>query len=408
MAAVRFSAGRIERHVRTALVSLQIGIAVALLCTSGTLLKSLDAVLSMTPGFAADHVLTMQMMLPPAIYPDVQSRAAVVKRMLESVGQVPGVVAVGTTQSTFLPNSSMFTMMYVDGIHLEAADRSHIRHITPGYFDALKVPVLEGRAIDMRDQSGAPLVCLVSDAFARKYFPNRSAVGQRVRRAGATVNWMTIVGVVSDVRDVGLVTDPGPLLYVPYLQLNTPTARVSLVARTAGDPTPMAGAIRQAIWRVDRNQPMDRVASLDNVLLEGASAERFRTWLVAQFAIAGVLLAIVGVYAMTSASVTARTWEASLRLALGARPWSVASAVVRDAAGQVAAGVVLGLGTFYLLRRLIATLLFQTAALDLSVMLAAAIGLSMLALAAAAWQARRLAAVSPALGLRGPDARSAE
>jgi ABC-type antimicrobial peptide transport system permease subunit len=140
------------------------------------------------------------------------------------------------------------------------------------------------------------------------------------------------------------------------------------------------------------------------VLLEGASAERFRTWLVALFAIAGVLLAIVGVYATTSASVTARTWEASLRLALGARPWTVASVIVRDAAGQVAAGVALGLGAFYLVRRLIATLLFQTAALDPAVMIAAAIGLSVLALAAAAWQARRLAAVSPALGLRGQDA----
>ena len=402
MAAVRFGAGPWERRVRSALVSLQIALAIALLCASGTLVKSLDAVLAVAPGFASDHVLTMQMALPPAIYPDAPARAGFVERMLQSVEQVQGVLSVGTTQSTFLPQQSMFTQLHVEGIHVETPDRSHIRHITPGYFAALRVPILEGRPIDARDRAASPLVCMVSEAFARKYFPGRSALGHRVRRAGATPVWMTIIGVAGDVRDNGLTIDPGPVLYVPYLQLNTATARVSLVARTAGDPTRVAGAIRQAIWQVDRNQPIDRVAPLESILREGASAERFRTWLVAQFAFAGVLLAIVGVYAMTSASVAARTWEASIRLALGARPWTVASGIVRDTSIQVLVGVALGLGSFYLLRSLIASLLFRTSAFDVTVIASAVGVLTLLALSAAAWQARRLTATSPALGLRQP------
>jgi hypothetical protein len=213
---------------------------------------------------------------------------------------------------------------------------------------------------------------------------------------------MTIVGIASDVRDNGLVFEPGPLLYVPYLQVNTPTARVSLVARTAGDPTQLTREIRQAIWQVDRNQPIDRVASLKSVLLEGASAERFRTLLVAQFAIAGLLLAIVGVFAMTSASVTARTWEASVRMALGARPWQVASSILRETSGQVTVGVALGLGAFYLSRSVLGSLLFRTSALDVSVILGGVSALTLLSFSAALWQARRLMSVSPSLGLRSP------
>jgi putative ABC transport system permease protein len=406
LAGARFSAGRAERRVRASLVSAQIGIAVALLCTSGALIRSLTAVLAVPPGYSADRVLTMQMMLPPALYPDAPARAQFVERMLERVRQVPGVAAAGTTQSTFLPGQGMSTFMLVENIHVENADRSAIRHITPGYFSALDVPILEGRAIDMRDRIGTHPVCMVSASFARKYFPNGGAVGRRVRRAGANVVWMEIVGVARDVRDIGLMTDPPPMLYVPYLQNNTATARVSLVAKTQGDPARFVASVRQAIRDVDPNQPISRVAPLDDVLLEGASAERFRALLVALFAGAGVLLAIVGIYAMTAASVTARTWEASLRVALGARPWQIAIGVIRDAAVQVSAGAVLGLAAFWSMRRLISGLLFQTSATDSMVLLASVGGLATLALFAAAIQARRLAGVSPAIGLRGPEAVS--
>ncbi len=163
----------------------------------------------------------------------------------------------------------------------------------------------------------------------------------------------------------------------------------------------MTNSIRQAIWEVDRNQPIDRIASLEHVFSEGASAERFRTLLVGLFAVVGFVLAIVGVYAVTSAYVTARTWEASIRLALGARPLSVAGNLLRDASLPIGIGVALGIGAFVLFARLLAQLLFQTSATDPSVIVAAAGALTVCALAAAAWQSRRLAAVSPALGLRG-------
>ena len=215
------------------------------------------------------------------------------------------------------------------------------------------------------------------------------------------IQWMTIVGVAGDVRDEGLVTDPGPVLYVPYLQDNTPTARVSLVARTQGDPTQLARSVREAIWEIDRNQPIDRVASLEDVFLEGASAERFQTLLVGLFAITGLTLAIIGVYAVTAASVSARTWEAALRLALGARPWSLTARIVREASVQIVTGVAIGVIALYLLGRPLSGLLFETSPADPSIIVGAALTMIVLALLAAGWQSRRLAKVSPAVGLRG-------
>jgi ABC-type antimicrobial peptide transport system permease subunit len=244
---------------------------------------------------------------------------------------------------------------------------------------------------------------MVSESFAKKYFPRGDAVGSRVRRNGP-VRWLTIVGVAGDVRDDGLVNDPGPILYMPYLQSNTPTARVSMVARTKGDPAQAAASIRQAIWAVDPNQPIDRMLPLEDVLFEGTNAERFRTILVAIFAGAGLVLAVIGVYAVTAAAVTARIWEASLRLALGASPWRVGAGLVREAAGQIAAGTGLGIAIFYLSRQTLSGVLFRTPAVNPSIVLASAAGMLVLGLLAALWQARRLAAVSPALGLRGQEA----
>jgi putative ABC transport system permease protein len=401
VASTRASAGPWERRMRAALVTAQIGIAVALLCMSATLIASLRTVLTIAPGFAADRVLTMQILLPPAVYPDPAARAGVVSRMLERIQAVPGVAAVGTTQTTFLPNQGMFTMMHVEGGSTPDAERSHIRHITPGYFDALRVRVLEGRPIDERDRMNAPLVCNVSETFAKTFFPAGTAVGHRVRRAGQTPVWMTVVGIVADVRDNGLANVPLPTLYVPYYQLNTPTARVSVVARTSGDTVAMAPAIRAAIWSVDRTQPIDRVLPLTEVLLEGASAERFRALLVGLFAVIGLALAVVGVYAVAASAVVARTFEASLRLALGARPWRLVAGMLREAGMQAGAGVALGIGGYAALSGLIAELLFHTSAADPAIVAGAAAVMLVSSIGAALMQLRRLATVSPALGLRG-------
>jgi len=402
LSVMRVGSGRRERRARGVLVVLQVAMAVALLCGAGTLLVSFERLLAAPTGFDADGVLTMQLMLPPAKYGDVPSRAAFVQQMLERVSAIPGVVSAGTTQTTFMPGESMQTFLFVEGRPVDQAspETVNIRHVTPGYFKTLRVPIEDGRAIEDRDRLGTPMVCVVSADFARQYWPHESAIGHRIRRASAAAQWMTIVGVAADVADAGAGVKAGKTLYVSYLQQNTPTARVTLVAWTRGDPLASAQAVRQAIWSVDPNQPIDRVGRLTDQIVTSAGNERFRTLLLAIFAVSGLLLALVGVYGVAAASVAARRWEAGVRLALGARPRSLVVTMLCETTASVAAGASAGVVLFLGSGRLLAGLLYQTAIADTRVM-AAAVALMVAGAIGAAWlQARRIATVSPTVALR--------
>jgi ABC-type antimicrobial peptide transport system permease subunit len=240
---------------------------------------------------------------------------------------------------------------------------------------------------------------MVSADFARQFWPGEHAVGHRVRRAGATSPWMTVVGVAGDVMDAGAGVKPGPTLYVPYLQNNTATARVTLVAAVHGDPLAAAKSVRQAIWSVDPDQPVDRIGRLADVLTTSAGDQRFRTVLIAIFAASGLALALVGVYGVTAAAVSARRREAGVRLALGARPALLVARMVGDSMAPVAAGALGGLVVFAAFGRLLSQLLYETSAADPSIVLAS-VAATLVAAAAAAWlQARLVAQVEPRIAL---------
>jgi len=262
------------------------------------------------------------------------------------------------------------------------------------------VPLVEGRPIEDRDRLGTAPVCMVSADFSRQFWPRESALGHRVRRVSATAQWMTIVGVAADVMDAGAGVKAGPTLYVPYLQQNTQTARVTLVAWTRGDPLASAQAVRQAIWSVDPNQPVDRVGRLNDQIVTSASNERFRTVLLGIFAVSGLLLAFVGVYGVAATTVAAQRWEAGVRLALGARPAALVVKMLRETTVSVGAGAIAGIALFLVFARLLATLLYDTSASDARVMVLAAAVMVAAALAAAWLQARHIAKISPAIAMR--------
>ena len=402
LAVTRVGPGRRERRIRTALVVVQVATAIALLCAAGTLLVSLERLLAAPRAYDADGVLTLQMLLPPAKYADVRARADVVEKMVARVSAIPGVRSAGTTQTTFMPNESMQTGLYVDGRPADpaGAETANIRHVTAGYFRTLRVPIVDGRPIDDRDRLGTAAVCMVSADFARQFWPRESALGHRIRRSSAAAQWMTIVGVAADVMDAGAGVKAGPTLYVPYLQNNTRTARVTLVVSTHADPLGSATAVRQAIWSIDPDQPVDRVARLADLLVTSAGDQRFRTVLLGLFAISGLLLALVGVYGVAAASVAAQRWEAGVRLALGARPGALVMKMLRDTTASVLAGAALGAVVFLGFGRLLSDLLYQTTAADVRVVAAAA-ALMIVGASAAAWlQARHIAHVSPTIALQ--------
>jgi hypothetical protein len=365
----------------------------------------LQRVLASQPGFSPDGVVVAQVLPAPKRYADVVSRARLVDRIVGRISALPGVVATGTSQTTFLPNQSMQTSVYLEAQPQDAdhAQPANMRHVMPGYFPALHVPIVAGRAIDDRDRAGTPMVAVVSAAFATAHWPVGSALGHRIRRTGATAQWLTIVGVAADVMDVGLGVQPGPTLYVPYQQQNTPTARVTLIVRTAVDTRAIIPQIERAVWAEDPLQPVDAIAPLEDVLAGSTGDRRFQTLVLVGFAAIGLTLALVGVYGVAVAAVKSRAREVGVRLALGATPTAIVADVVTRAAARVVTGVVAGVAVCLLAGRAIAQLLYQTPMWDPRVLALAVLPLMAAAVAITYRQARRLAATPPAVALRGTE-----
>jgi len=241
---------------------------------------------------------------------------------------------------------------------------------------------------------------MVSARFARQFWPNESALGHQVKRGGSTAVWMTVTGVVGNVMDAGLGVEQGPTLYVNYLQVNTATARASLLVRLSGDPLAAAKAVQQAVWSIDPGQPMDRVGRLNDVLIETTSDQQFQTILLSAFAVVGLALAVIGVYGVTAAAVKARTWETGVRMALGASSSRVLSEMLRESGRRVLVGITSGVAVFLAGGRLVSGLLYNTSYADPRVLAGAVVLLSAVSMAVVYRQAKRLANVSPVLALR--------
>jgi putative ABC transport system permease protein len=392
-----------ERKTRQLLVSTQVALSLVLLGLAGVVLSSMQRLNRVDPGFDANGVLMLQL-APPARYPDVQTRANFLERALTRISEIPEVQAAGSTQTTFEPNSTMTTRAEIEG-QLAASGalaQVNIRHVTPGYFDAMRVRVIDGRAIDSRDRIDTPMAAMVSQSFASRFWPGQIPVGRRVRRVGSAGNgpWMTVVGVAGDVMDNGLGVDLGPTLYVPYFQQNTPTARISLTIRAKSDPLAIAKTVRQAVWSIDPIQPVDGVRALDDALQESVAQPKFRTVLMGIFGSFGLVLACIGVYSVTAYSARQRTREIGVRMALGANRKDVTQFLLKGSMPPILFGSVLGLfGTAVVMRWMI-SILYKPSAADAVYVVVALVLLLLCAVSASFLPAGRAARVSPIEAIR--------
>ena len=393
--------GRTTGHhewTRRALVVAEMALALMLLVSAGLLLHSLERLFAVDPGFETAHLLTMQVQISGHRYDDNALRARFYEQSLDAVRQVPGVTAAAYT--SLLPLSGDQYGEY--GAHFED-DRGYdvFRYVvTPAYFEATGIPLRRGRLLSDGDKAGAPQAVLISESLAKKQFPGRDPIGSRVHVGPMNRPWYTVVGVVGDVKQASLAESQSDAVYITPDQSWFVDDTMSLVVRTRGDAAPLAKAVRQAIWSVDKDQPVVRVATMDDLIATSAAQRRFSLIVFQAFAFAGLLLSATGIYGVLSATVTERTREIGIRSALGAAPRDILAFVLRQGMTLTFLGVVVGLAGAIGAGRGIATLLFGVSPLD-PVTYFGVVALLLVVSAVACWvPARRAAQVDPASTLR--------
>jgi predicted permease len=331
-------------RLRAWLVGAQTAMALVLLSGTTLVVATLLRNASRNPGFDRTNVVTGQLRLPETAYRDHAARVRFVSNVLSQLRQSPGIDGAGTTLNLFTVGSSFTTNVSVEDVpHPQGHPYStQFRRVSPGYFDAMRIRIIRGREFRDTDTDRTPLVAVVSESFARRYWPQRDPIGRRIKRGAASAPWAEIVGIVADVRDAGLTQDTGPMMYTSYYQGSTAATPAGLIIRTKGNPRGAIAAIKQAVWAVDPAQPLSSIVVLEDYLAASLGPQQLRAWLVAVCSVFGVLLAVIGIYGVTARAVSERTKEVGIRIALGGHPASVWWRLVIASLRSVVLGVALG------------------------------------------------------------------
>ena len=386
--------------LRDALVGAEMALATVLLTGAGLLLQSLAHLKQAPLGFRPERLLTFQVDLPAAKYGPVQKSWAFDQAFLSAVRATPGVLGAGMSSAipfgvgiySHTPFTPVGKSILPPGMALPADWRS----VSPGFFATMRIPLLRGRDFSQQDTPLGPIHIVVSQSMARKIWGEEDPIG-RVLTNPSKKNFY-VVGVVGDVRGTALNAAPEPTLY--YCVTERQWQLSDVVVRTAGDPDSLVGTIRRELQRIDADVPMANIKTMDDWIANSAAQPRLNTTLLAVFAGMALLIAAIGIYGVLSYSVTQRTREIGLRMALGAQPGDVLGLVVRQGMAVAAIGIAAGVAGALAFSRVLASLLFGVEPRDPATLAAAAVSLAAIALAACAIPARRAASVDPMSALR--------
>src|SRR5438552_1516465 len=402
----RSGAAASGRRWLNGLIVAEIAIALTLLVCGGLMVQSFQRLQHVDLGFNPDNLLTMKMVLPASKYSQYRQRVAFTDQVLERVRHLPGVLSAGTTTNISLERETAYDAVFdVEGRPTTNPNNVPItshRIVSPNYLETLGVTLIKGRLIDYRDRAETLPVVVVSQEFARQAWPGEDAIGKRVRRirTGQTFPWMTVVGVVKDVKEDRFnYRINRPVWYVPYAQVENDFP-VNLITRAAVDPTSLTTAVREAIHSVDADQPISNVMTMNANLSTIFVTERFGAVLMGTLAISGLLLASIGLYGVMAYAVKQRTGEIGLRVALGAQRKHVLGLFMRDGMKLTLLGVIIGLIVASAATRLLVSLLFDLSATDATTFCAISLLLGLVGLIACYFPARRALSVDPVIALR--------
>jgi putative ABC transport system permease protein len=388
-------------RLRHALVASEVALALVVLCGAGLMIASLSRVLGVDPGLDPKNVITMQMSLPQTIiYNGPPDHPLFCRNMDERVSAIPGVVAAGAV--AHLPfQGDAGRGFVVEGRPDPGPENmpgAAYSVVCPNYFRTLGVPLLEGREFSHQDSLGAPGVIVINQAMAQKYWPNENPVGRAIRIGGPNGARLTVVGVVRDVHNWGLDEKVHPQFFRPYPQAGWPV--MSVVVRTKGAPASYTPAIKAALAEVEPERPVSEVALMQDVVNGSVGSRRFPAFLLGGFAALALALAAVGIIGVVSYSVTQRTREIGIRMALGAARTDVLKLILSASMVWVAVGIALGIMASLGLTRLLGTLLYGVKPGNPLVLGSVSFVLASVALLASYIPARRAAKVDPMVALR--------
>lgn len=398
------TAGGARQRLRSTFVVVELAVALILLVGAGLLIKSFWKLRAVEPGFQTDRLLTMRVELPEARYKDVEKQTRFRTQALETINSLPGVKAAMVSELPLSGDSLDHDFLIEGRQPIAPGDEPSLesRSIMGDYFNAMKIPLRAGRDFGPQDfVDKAPLVGVANEAMVRQHFPNEDPLNKRVRWArDSAVHWITIVGVVGDVKHFGLDLPEQPGLYSPYTQTNAWKRWMTLVVRTQSEPAAMSPAVKEQIWKADPQLPITKVHTMSEVAAESFAARSFNMFLLVLFATLALILAAVGIYGVMSYAVTQRTQEIGIRMALGAQTLDVLKLILRNGMALTLIGVAIGLSGAVALTRLLTTLLFGVTPTDTLTLAMVSLVLIFVALLACYLPARRATKVDPLIALR--------
>jgi len=381
---------------RAMLTSAEVALSLILLVSAGLLLHSFVRLMGVDLGFQPERVLAMNVNLPDARYKDADARLRFFQELERRVSALAGV------RRMAYANRMPMRGAWKSSIGFDAAAQeramSAFQAVSPGYFEALGIRLERGRLLTPEDRKGQPYRAVVNRAFAQTFFQGADPVGRTFRHED---QWVTIVGMVNNIRRGGKAAEIEPQVYLPAAQTDFyPVKLADVAVRTEGDPRRLANAIQREVWSIDKDQPVTNVRTLEEIISRSAAERRFQLVLLGAFAAVAVLLATVGIFGVLSYIVNQRTNEMGIRMALGATPLRIVTLVARQAGGWIAAGIAAGLAGAYGLTRFLDSLLFHVGRHDAWAYGGAAVLMLVVGLAAALAPARRGARVDPMRALR--------
>ena len=394
----RGSTGGLRQRLRRVLVVAEVALSLILLIGAGLMIRSFYRV---DPGFDVSNLLSVEVKLPRAKYPDAPSRVAFYRQLVERVASLPGVQASGIATGLPLGNNGNQTSFRVVGQPEPAPGHvplTEVVYVSSDYFKAMSIPLIEGRTFDDHDTKDAPPVMIIDDSFAKRYWPGEDAIGKQVK-FDSDAPPTTVVGIAGRVRMEGLDNDSGRVqAYFPSTA--TSWDNMTVVAKTSANPTSLTGAIRQAVISMDPDQPIYNVRTVEQIRDESVAPRRLNMLLFGVFAAAALLLAVVGIYGVMSYSVAQRTHEIGIRMALGANHKDVLKLVLGQGIVLALTGVAIGLVGALIVTRWMQSLLFSVSPLDPITFAAISFTMIAAALLACFVPARRALKVDPLTALR--------